>query len=58
MSKEIERINYEFKKRDLSEKYSYAVSRLGTCEPEKKEYWRNMLEDVSRRTADLLASRK
>ena len=46
-------IDYEYRKRDLSEKYSYAVSRLGTVAPEKKEYWRNMLEDVNRRTAAL-----
>ena len=47
MSKEIERTDYEFKKRDLQEKYSYAVSRLGTCEKDKKEYWLQKLEEVS-----------
>jgi hypothetical protein len=49
------RIDYEARKRDLSEKYSYAVSRLGTVPPEKKPYWREMLEDVSRRAAELEA---
>jgi hypothetical protein len=49
------RIDYEARKRDLSEKYSYAVSRLGTVTPEKKQYWRDMLEAVSRRQQDLEA---
>ena len=53
MSKEIERTDYEFKKRDLQEKYSYAVSRLGTCEKEKKDYWRQKLDEVSKAQAEL-----
>lgn len=52
------RIDYEYRKRDLSEKYSYAVSRLGTVAPEKKQYWRDILEDVNRRTAALNAEYK
>lgn len=47
MSQEVERINYEYRRRDLQEKYSYAVSRLGTCEPEKKAFWREQLDKVS-----------
>ena len=46
-------IDYEYRKRDLAEKYSYAVSRLGSCEPEKKQFWRDMLEQVNRRTQEL-----
>ena len=48
-------IDYEARKRDLSEKYSYAVSRLGTVSEDKKQYWREQLEDVNRRTAALNA---
>ena len=55
MSAESKRIDYEARKRDLSEKYSYAISRLGTVSEDKKQYWRDMLEDVNRRTAALNA---
>lgn len=48
-------IDYQARKRDLSEKYSYAVSRLGTVAEDKKQYWRNMLETVSRRQQELEA---
>ena len=48
-------IDYEYRKRDLSEKYSYAVSRLGTVSEDKKQYWRDRLEIVNRRTAELNA---
>ena len=48
-------IDYEYRKRDLSEKYSYAVSRLGTVSEDKKQYWRDQLEDVNRRVAALNA---
>ena len=48
-------IDYEARKRDLSEKYSYAISRLGTVSEDKKQYWREQLEDVNRRTAALNA---
>ena len=53
MSKEIDRTDYEFRKRDLQEKYSYAVSRLGTCEKDKKEYWRGKLQEVSNAQSQL-----
>jgi len=49
------KIDYLARKRDLSEKYSYAVSRLGTVSQEKKQYWRDMLENVSRRQQELEA---
>ena len=55
MSAESKRIDYEARKRDLSEKYSYAVSKLGTVEADRKQYWRGMLEDVSRRQQELEA---
>ena len=55
MSHNTKQIDYDARKRDLSEKYSYAVSRLGTVDAEKKQYWRDMLEDVSRRTQELEA---
>ena len=55
MSHNTKQIDYEYRKRDLSEKYSYAVSRLGTVAPEKKQYWRDMLEQVSQRTQELEA---
>ena len=55
MSHNTKQIDYEARKRDLSEKYSYAVSRLGTVAPEKKQYWRDMLENVSQRQQDLEA---
>ena len=48
-------INYEYQKRDLATKYSYAVSRLGTVEPEQKEFWLEQLEKVSRRQQELEA---
>lgn len=48
-------IDYEARKRDLSEKYSYAVSRLGTVSEDKKQFWRDQLETVNRRTAELEA---
>ena len=48
-------INYEYQKRDLATKYSHAVSRLGTDEPEKKQFWLNQLEKVSRRQQELEA---
>ena len=48
-------IDYEARKRDLSEKYSYAISRLGTVSEDKKQYWREQLEKVNRRTAELNA---
>lgn len=51
-------IDYEYRKRDLSEKYSYAVSRLGTVGEDKKQYWREQLEDVNRRMAALNAEYK
>ncbi len=57
MSKEVDRINYEYKRRDLQEKYSYAVSRLGTCEPARRDYWRQQLEKVSQAQADLTATK-
>ena len=53
MSKEVERINYEFKKRDLQEKYSYAISKLGTCAPENKDFWRQKLEEVNKAQSEL-----
>ena len=48
-------INYEYQKRDLATKYSYAVSRLGTVGPEQKEFWLEQLEKVSRRQQELEA---
>ena len=48
-------INYEYQKRDLATKYSYAVSRLGTVEPEKKQFWLDQLDKVSRRQRELEA---
>lgn len=53
MSKEIDRINYEFKKRDLTEKYSYAISHLGTCSDDEKDYWRQQLEQITDAQAKL-----
>ena len=47
------RIDYDYRKRDLAEKYSYAVSRLGTCAPEKRAFWLEQLETVNRRTVEL-----
>ena len=46
-------IDYEYQKRDLATKYSYAVSRLGTSVPEKKQYWLDQLNKVSRRQQEL-----
>ena len=51
-------IDYEYRKRDLSEKYSYAISRLGTVSEDKKQFWRDQLEDVNRRVAALNAEYK
>ena len=49
-------INYEYQKRDLATKYSYAVSRLGVAnDPEKKAYWLDQLDNVSRRQQELEA---
>ena len=46
-------INYEYQKRDLATKYSYAISRLGTVGEDKKQFWRDQLDIVNRRTAEL-----
>ena len=47
-------IDYEYQKRDLATKYSYAVSRLGVAtDPVKKTYWLDQLEKVSRRQQEL-----
>ena len=53
MSHNIRQIDYEYRKRDLSEKYSYAISRLGTVSEDKKQFWRDRLEDVNRRVLAL-----
>ena len=53
MSHNIRQIDYEYRKRDLSEKYSYAISRLGTVSEDKKQFWRDKLEDVNRRVLAL-----
>ena len=60
MSAKTNQIDIDYRKRDLAEKYSYAVSRLGTCAPEKRNYWREKLEQVSQQQAEfsqLLATR-
>ena len=48
-------INYEYQKRDLATKYSYAISRLGTVSEDKKQFWRDQLEYIDRRAAVLEA---
>lgn len=40
-------IDYDYRKRDLTTKYSYAISRLGTCAAEEKARWRTALENVN-----------
>lgn len=51
-------IDYQARKRDLSEKYSYAISRLGTVGEDKKQFWRNQLEYIDRRASELEAEYK
>ena len=51
-------INYEYQKRDLATKYSYAISRLGTVGEDKKQFWRNQLEYIDRRASELEAEYK
>lgn len=51
-------INYEYQKRDLATKYSYAVSRLGTVGEDKKQFWLDQLEYIDRRTTELEAEFK
>ena len=51
-------INYEYQKRDLATKYSYAVSRLGTVGEDKKQFWLDQLEYIDRRTTELEAEYK
>ena len=55
MSHNTKQIDYEYRKRDLSEKYSYAVSRLGTVSEDKKQFWRDQLAYIDHRTAVLEA---
>ena len=51
-------INYEYQKRDLATKYSYAISRLGTVGEDKKQFWLDQLEYIDRRTTELEAEYK
>ena len=46
-------IDYEYRKRDLATKYSFAISRLGTCAESKKQRWREELEKISNQQACL-----
>ena len=46
-------IDYEYRKRDLATKYSYAISRLGSVDVEKKQYWRDQLASVSQKQQEL-----
>ena len=46
-------IDYDYRKRDLTTKYSFAISRLGTCSEDEKQRWRDELEKISQQQADL-----
>lgn len=46
-------IDYEYRKRDLASKYSFAISRLGTCDSDERARWQEELETISRQQADL-----
>lgn len=55
MSTTATQIDYEYRKRDLATKYSFAISRLGICAPADKERWQNELAKISQLQADLNA---
>ena len=46
-------IDYEYRKRDLATKYSFAISRLGTCDVSERARWQTELEKISQQQADL-----
>lgn len=46
-------IDYDYRKRDLATKYSFAISRLGTCNIEERSRWQEELEKISQQQADL-----
>lgn len=46
-------IDYEYRKRDLATKYSFAISRLGTCEEDEKGRWQAALAKISQAQVDL-----
>ena len=46
-------IDFEYRKRDLATKYSFAISRLGTCDASEKTRWQTELEKISQQQADL-----
>ena len=53
MSTLTHQIDYEYRKRDLATKYSFAISRLGTCDVAERERWQAELEKISQQQADL-----
>jgi len=46
-------IDYDYRKRDLATKYSFAISRLGTCNEDEKPRWRDALAKLSQQQLDL-----
>ena len=46
-------IDYDYRKRDLATKYSFAISRLGTCSEDERARWQAELEKISQQQADL-----
>lgn len=46
-------IDYDYRKRDLATKYSFAISRLGTCKEDEKSRWQAELEKISRSQLEL-----
>ena len=48
-------IDYEYRKRDLQTKYSYAISRLGTANESDRQHWRDQLTAINEDLAKLNA---
>lgn len=46
-------IDYDYRKRDLATKYSFAISRLGVCSESEKQRWRDVLTNLSQAQHDL-----
>lgn len=53
MSAKTNQIDYEYRKRDLATKYSFAISRLGICGEDEKSQWRDTLAKLSQEQFNL-----